>query len=215
MTTFSILQFLSLYGTAIPFLVGLILYKNFDSTFKKVFWYIAYTVVSETVIKILAVNYYPTLFISSAYSVVELTFMLIIFYPFISSKKTQVFLIVLTLFYFVIYLWCRLFAEGIFLRLYTQIVAGSLCHILVSGLVILQLAKESEGRIVTNSHFLFAFAVLFFFSTNIFVYAVKGSFTIEENRLIYKYVWGIHSLVNFLFHVFITLAMWFNFRRIK
>ena len=175
----------------------------------------AYTVVSETVCKILSINYYPTLFISSAYSVVEYLFMVYIFYPLVASKKTKIYFIILTVFYFLVYLWSRLLAQGMFVRIYSQIAAESFCLILISGLVIHKIAEEFEGKVVKNPHFIFAFTILFYFSTNIFLFAVKGSFTLEENKLIANYIWGIHSIVNFLLHVFITLAMWFNSRRIK
>lgn len=210
MTTIQILRFLSIYGTAIPFLVGLFLYKKFDSTFKRVFFYAFAAVVFETVAKILSINYYPNTFVHSAFSVVEILLLSYIFYPVLATKKTNVLYIVLYIIYGATYLWCRLFATGIALRAFAQLLASSFCLIFFAGFTAHKLAAQLNEHLIKNSLFLFSFTVLFFNASNMFVYAASVALTNKEFHSIYNYVWGFHSIINFLFHLFITLAMWFN-----
>jgi hypothetical protein len=210
LTTFQILRFLSSYGTAIPFLVGLFLYKKFDPTFKKVFYYALAATVFEALAKILSINYYPNTFVYSAFSVVEILLISYIFYPVLATKKTNVLYIILYTIYGIVYLWCRLFATGIFVRAYSQTLAGSFCLLFFAGFTAYKLAAQLNERLIKNSLFLFAFTVLFFNATNMFIYAASVVLTSKEFQSIYSYVWGFHSIINFLFHLFITLAMWFN-----
>jgi hypothetical protein len=210
LTPIKILSFLSLYGTAIPFLVGLFLYKKFDPTFKKVFYYALAATVFEALAKLASINYYPNTFIYSAFSVVEIVLISYIFYPVLATKKTNVLYIVLYTIYGITYLWCRLFATGIFVRAYSQTLAASFCLMFFAGFTAHKLAEQLNERLIKNSLFLFAFTVLFFNATNMFVYATRIALTMEEFNSIYTYVWGFHSIINFLFHLFITLAMWFN-----
>lgn len=210
MTTIHILSFLSLYGTAIPFLVGLFLYKKFDSTFKKVFYYALAATVCETVSKILSINYYPNTFVHSAFSVVEILLISYIFYPVLATKKTNVLYIVLYTIYGIVYLWCRLFAPGIAIKAFAQLLASCFCLMFFAGFTMHKLAEQLNERLIKNSLFLFAFTVLFFNASNMFVYAARIVLSDKEFLSIYSYVWGFHSIINFLFHLFITLAMWFN-----
>jgi hypothetical protein len=215
LTLIKLLRILSLYGTAIPFLVGLFLYKKFDSTFKKVFFYAASAVVFESVAKILSINYYPNTFVYSAFSVVEFFIIIAIFYPMLTYKFTNALYAILIAVFVLVYFWCRLFATGIHLRLYAQVLTGSFCLLLFAAFTMYKLSEEMNQRLIKNSHFLFTAAVSFFFTTNLFVYAARVALTMEEFNSFYNYIWGIHSLVNFLFHLILTLAMWYNSQRIK
>ena len=212
MTTIAILRSLSIYGTAIPFLVGLLLYKKLDSTFKKVFYYALAATVFEAVAKILSYNYYPNTFVYSAFSVVEIILMGYIFYPVLATKKNIMYFIIYSA-YGITYLWCRLFATGIFVRSYSQTLMASFCLIIFAGNTMIKLAEQLNEPLVKNSYFLFAFAVLFFNASNMFIYAARIVLSAEEFNAIYDYVWGFHSIINFIFHLFITLAMWFNFQQ--
>lgn len=215
MTLIKLLRILSLYGTAIPFMVGLFLYKKFDSTFKKVFIYAAAAVVFEAIAKILSINYYPNTFVYSAFSVVEFFLIIYILYPLLTYKFTNTLYAILIAVFVVVYFWCRLFATGIHLRLYTQVLTGSACLLVLAGITLFKLSEQMNERLIKNSHFLFTAAVSFFCTTNLFVYAIRVALTMEEFNSFYNYIWGIHSLVNFLFHLILTLAMWYNSQRIK
>jgi hypothetical protein len=114
-----------------------------------------------------------------------------------------------------VYLWCRLFATNIIERIYAQLIAESFCLIFFAGLAMYRIAGEMNERLIKNSRFLFASAVLFFFASNLFVYIINWFLDSQEIVAVKNYLTGIHRMVNFLFHLILTLAMWFNSQRIK
>lgn len=204
---FKILGSMSAYASMFPLCVGLYKFKKLNTTQHRIFYLVVALFITEMIALLLwynAINNQPLYF---CYSIIEFVLIVSIYkekLPDIFPKTVFNSLYITFISFALINV---LFFQDIFTFNSNVITVSAILYIILSLVYFYSLLNKSTYTPLEKSPvFWINTGILIGFSSNILVYLVSNNVKLSLNET--YTLWGCHAIVNIVFIIFITIALW-------
>ncbi len=203
---YDVLSTISAMWVVLPLLIGFIKKKYFNNAEKVLLCLTALSFITETIALILNERNMNNMYVYRIYTVLEFALISLFYILILSSSRFKPFIIA-TISFFTVF--------GIYDFLNHSDTMDNIATTMESIIVIIysilgfhsMLKNPVHTRVRSIPLFWFNSAFLLYFAGNLFLF-IFCSYILRHHHRTFNELWGIHSVMNILFYVLISVGFW-------
>lgn len=188
--------------------------KNFSKQHKIIFFLVVVSLATEAISMYCSHAKLNTTVLFRIYTLLEFSILTGYFIAVTTNEKLKVAMKIILALFGVVALLDAVF-QGIMSMDNYSVAIESLILIVYCVFAMFQLMKELQYvNILSAFRFWIVIGVLIYFAGNLFIF-VFSNYLLRESPDTFNHLWGIHSVVNIIYHTLIAYAFWKTKPRLK